>query len=36
MRGGGEGGIEGEDGPRAAEAIAGEVELGHGMYCRRG
>ena len=28
-----EGGIEGEDGPRAFEAVPGEVEFGHGVYC---
>ena len=28
MRGGGEGGVEGEDGAGAAEAVAGEVEFG--------
>ncbi len=33
VRGGGEGGVEGEDGAGAAEAVAGEVELGHGVYC---
>lgn len=36
VRGGGEGGVEGEDGAGAAEAVAGEVELGHGVYCAGG
>lgn len=36
VRGGGEGGVEGEDGAGAAQAIAGEVELGHGVYCAEG
>lgn len=33
VRGGGEGGVEGEDGAGAAETVAREVELGHGVYC---
>lgn len=36
VRGGGEGGVEGEDGAGAAQAVAGEVELGHGVYCEEG
>ena len=35
VRGCGEGGVEGEDRARAAEAIAGEVEFGHCVYCSR-
>ena len=33
VRGSGERGIKGEDGARAAEAVAWEVQFGHGMYC---
>ena len=33
VRGGGEGAVEGEDGPRALEAVAGEVEFRHRVDC---
>lgn len=35
MWGGGEGGVEGEDGSGAFETIAGEVKFGHGVYWER-
>lgn len=30
-----EGGVEGEDGPRPLQAVAGEVELGHRVHCTK-
>ena len=33
MGGAGEGGVEGEDGAGAAEAVAGEVQFGHCVDC---
>jgi len=32
VRGGGEGGVEGENGAGAFKAVAGEVEFGHCVY----